>query len=357
MQHAAVPRWLQRGLRARLGISSSKDCALNSLRLTRWNQVFSLTDGSFTLQRLLNSASVQQSCGRGALQLSKHSSVLNRVPCPGFLFPPSLPLLLLAFRSLRVLFFAGGFLLLASRTCRCGRLLDVLGHHRAACARASVLGGRGFSVESAAARVCREARARVSTNVFVRDLDLAVVGQDGRRLEVVADGLPLFGGAQLAIDTTLVSPIRADGLPRRQCADVDGAALAQARRRKQRTYPELDGHGRARLVVLAAKVGGRWSEEARAFVSQLAKAKARSVPRILAGRARQAWQHRWATLLACASARAFAVSAGPPFCCWFRRGGSFHFGCHHSVPSRADLRILRSCCWRAVFLVRVIREF
>ena len=30
------------------------------------------------------------------------------------------------------------------------------------------------------------------------------------------------------------------------------AALAQARRCKQRTYPELDGHGRARLVVLGA---------------------------------------------------------------------------------------------------------
>ena len=196
---------------------------------------------------------------------------------------------------------------IASRTCRCGRLLDVLGHHRAAFARAGVLGGRGFSVESAAARVCREAGARVSTNVFVRDLDLAVVGQDGRRLEVVADGLPLLGGARLAIDTTLVSPIRADGLPRRQCADVDRAALAQARRRKQRTYPELDGHGRARLVVLAAEVGGRWSEEACAF-EPISKAKAKSVPRILAGRARQAWQHRWATLLACASARAFALS-------------------------------------------------
>ena len=85
---------------------------------------------------------------------------------------------------------------LTSRTCRCGRLLDVHGHHRAACARAGVLGGRGFSVESAAARVCREAGARVSTNVFVRDLDLPVVGQDldGRRLEVVADGLPLSIG-------------------------------------------------------------------------------------------------------------------------------------------------------------------
>ena len=134
-----------------------------------------------------------------------------------------------------------------------------------------------------------------------------MVGQDGRRLEVVADGLPLFG-AQLAIDTTLVSPIRADGLPRRQCAEVDGAALAQTRRRKQRTYSELDGHGRAPVVVLTAEVGGRWSEEAGAFVSQLAKAKARSVPRVLAGRARQAWQHRWDTLLACASARAFALT-------------------------------------------------
>ena len=51
------------------------------------------------------------------------------------------------------------------------------------------------------------------------------------------------------------------------------AALVQARRRKQRCYPELSGaHGRARLVVLAADVGGRWSEEARAFVSHLASA-------------------------------------------------------------------------------------
>ena len=32
---------------------------------------------------------------------------------------------------------------------------------------------------------------------------------DGRRLEVVADGLPLFGDDQLAVDTTLVSALRA----------------------------------------------------------------------------------------------------------------------------------------------------
>ena len=103
-----------------------------------------------------------------------------------------------------------------------------------------VLGRRGFALESAAARVCREAGARVGTNILVRDLDLVPQGRpDSCRLEVVADGLPLFHGAQLAINTTLVSPVGRDGLPR--CAKEDGAARTIARRRKERTYPELTG--------------------------------------------------------------------------------------------------------------------
>ena len=45
-------------------------------------------------------------------------------------------------------------------------------------------------LESVAARVCREVGA---TNVFVRDLDIAMVNTtDSRRLEVVVDGLPLL---------------------------------------------------------------------------------------------------------------------------------------------------------------------
>ena len=51
--------------------------------------------------------------------------------------------------------------------------------------------------------MCREAGGRVSTNVFLRDKALDTVQADGRRLEVVVDGLPLIRGAQLAIDTTL----------------------------------------------------------------------------------------------------------------------------------------------------------
>ena len=72
----------------------------------------------------------------------------------------------------------------------------------------------------------------------MRDLDLAEPNAaNARRLEVVADGLPLFGGAQLAVDTTIVSTLHANGEPRR--VHVDAVALAAARQRKERRYPEL----------------------------------------------------------------------------------------------------------------------
>ena len=58
---------------------------------------------------------------------------------------------------------------------------------RAACAQAGVLGRRGWALGSVVARISREVGGRVTTNVMLRDLDVA----DGRKLEVVADGLPL----------------------------------------------------------------------------------------------------------------------------------------------------------------------
>ena len=99
---------------------------------------------------------------------------------------------------------------LSSRFCQCGRPLVCLGHHRASCSRAGVLGRRRFALESAVGRVCREA---VSADVFLRDLDLTIGGMDQGRIEVIAEGLLVFHRAQLAIDATLVSPLRADGEP------------------------------------------------------------------------------------------------------------------------------------------------
>ena len=152
------------------------------------------------------------------------SRFLTTVPtCPALSYPSHLFRVLLL-RRLRLP------LPLSQRYCRCRRPLDSLGDHRAACARAGVLRSRGCPLERAAARVCREAGARVTCNTRLADMNLQVDRVDDRRLEVVANGLPLWGGQQLAVDTTLVSPLSGSGQPcRRPCtppqrADIPGAA-------------------------------------------------------------------------------------------------------------------------------------
>ena len=133
----------------------------------------------------------------------------------------------------------------------------------------------------------------------MRDLDIPGphAAMDGRRLEVIADGLPLFDGAQLALDTTMVSPLHRDGTAKRGTSDRGGTVLQEARRRKERTYPELNGAGgRARLVVLAAEVGGRWSDETAQFLRALAKHRAQGAPGVMRQRVQSAWLRRWGNL-------------------------------------------------------------
>ena len=131
---------------------------------------------------------------------------------------------------------------------------------------------------------------------------------DNRRLEVVADGLPVFAGAQLAVDSILVSFARGRHTPPLGI-DARWCSLVEARRRKERTYPELQLPGsRGRLVVLALEIGGRWSSEALAFVRLLARAKARS--ELMRKRVEQAWRFRWLSLLGFAAGRLFAMVAG-----------------------------------------------
>ena len=57
---------------------------------------------------------------------------------------------------------------------------------------------------------------------------------DDRRIEVVANGLPMWHGAQLAVDATLVSPVTRAGEPQTR-ADVEpGRAVSSAADRKRR---------------------------------------------------------------------------------------------------------------------------
>ena len=103
----------------------------------------------------------------------------------------------------------------------------------------------------------------------------------------------------------------------------DGAALEVARRT---TFPELSSEsGRARLVVLAAEVGGRWSGDG---VTALVKARAQEVPLVMQGRAETAWARWWSAVLACTAAGAFSVSLLD------RRNVS---GTHAEVPSVSEV--------------------
>ena len=79
---------------------------------------------------------------------------------------------------------------LVPATCPCRRRLDALADHRASCPRSGLLRPRAIPLERAAARVCREAGATVSTNVLLRDLNLVVERQDDRRVALDQDFLP-----------------------------------------------------------------------------------------------------------------------------------------------------------------------
>ena len=80
-------------------------------------------------------------------------------------------------------------------------------------------------MERAMARICREAGAAVSTIVLLRGLNTRSTRTDERRMEVIANGLPLWNGSQLAIDTTLVSPPTAQAQPRRHQRHTAGVQL------------------------------------------------------------------------------------------------------------------------------------
>ena len=218
-------------------------------------------------------------------------------------------------------------------TCEgCHSALDARGRHRAACTLSGRVKKRATPTERVLARVCREAGARVRFDAHLRDMNVDVAASDGRRIEVLAQDLPCFGGAQLAVDITLRCVLTRAGEPHRNAADVDGAVLVDARRDKEAKYPELVASRRCKLVVVGVETGGRWSEEAVDFVRQLSIAKAEEVPCFMRRSVSLSWERRWTRMLSVVCATAFAASLVEPArqcesICW--TGGD--------APSLADL--------------------
>ena len=198
---------------------------------------------------------------------------------------------------------------LTARACRCRRAFDPPGDHRAACPRSGALRSRCTPLEREAARVCSEAGARVTTHTLISNFTIPTIQRiDNRRIEVIAHGLSPRGGSQLAIDTTIVSPLTSQATPRQHRGQHAGAALRHARRSKERTCPELVHPARCHLVVFGVEAGRRWSEEAAGFTRQLAKARARQSPDPLRQAVTAALIARWSSLLAHATFTAVAAS-------------------------------------------------
>lgn len=61
----------------------------------------------------------------------------------------------------------------------------------------------------------------MTTHTRVADLNIPNVQTlDDRRIEVIANGLPLWGGCQIAVDATLVSPLTWKANPDIAMADM-----------------------------------------------------------------------------------------------------------------------------------------
>ena len=173
-----------------------------------------------------------------------------------------------------------------------------------------MLGRRVYPLEVAAAQVCREGGARVSTNVYVRDMDLAAFNSlDSRRLEVVADGLTLFGGPS-SPQTQLSS---------RSCTETGppGGGLHTSMARHWKSHGAgRSAHTRNWQVTKGGPAWWCWplkwvdggTPRPAQFISALAKARSSSVPEILQARVEAAWLGRWSAILACRAARAFTLS-------------------------------------------------
>ena len=141
----------------------------------------------------------------------------------------------------------------------------------------------------------RKYGGRVTTNFRVQDMDfLPLRHLDNRRFDVVVDGLPLFQGTQLAIDTTMVSPVRSDG---DGAATTNGAALDQARRTQRADLPRVGSATRSRSVgaLWVAKWGDVGPRSLANSWQNLRATKARSEPEIIRKSTMLSWLRRWST--------------------------------------------------------------
>ena len=153
---------------------------------------------------------------------------------------------------------------------------------------------------------------------------------DERCIEVVASGLPLYHGAQLAVDITLRCAVSSSGEARLGAACVDAIVCTNARADKEQKYSELLAGDRCRLIVVALETGGRWSSEALEFVEGPARARSREAPPNQAV-GLSGLEEEMVRMLSVSCAKAFATSF------LFGRGALHAVSGADNVPDATDL--------------------
>lgn len=142
----------------------------------------------------------------------------------------------------------------------CNQSRDELGDHVAACQR---IGRLKLRAADMVLRVARGGRQSEGT-CLLRDMGMQNLDPcDGRHFEIVARGLPLGRGVPMAMGVTLVSPLRADGMPLAWAEVAPSVSLHRASTRKRATYPELACGERLTFLTAALEAGGKLSDEAR----------------------------------------------------------------------------------------------
>ena len=111
--------------------------------------------------------------------------------------------------------------------CRCGRLLDSLGHHRAACGRVGVLGRPGICNRECCHSIVPRRRRRVATEHYASTWTF----------QCVARCLPLFGDAQVTVDATLVSPLHGSAR-RTPNVHISGTCASKHHQNSTRRHPK-----------------------------------------------------------------------------------------------------------------------
>ena len=199
-------------------------------------------------------------------------------------------------------------------SCTCGAHLDPWGIHLQACMQTGRVSRRAVLQEQALWQVLRETGATARHRPFLRDLSVpGVLGTDARRLDVVASGLPVYGGRTLVIDATLRSPLTGAGHVRFDAHLTDGATFVQARLDKEHKYPELASQGsRLKFLVAAAEVGGRYNDEVVDLVRQLVAHRASLFAPCLRQSMRVILARRYWGILSVATQRAVALCVASP---------------------------------------------